>query len=150
MRSLLPALLLFLFSGSLVNGQFKSDLPDVDIPAAILNNNSAPGQFLIDPTRFHMNHGFSMSLMSINGQAISVGAYTNQMIFDLRDNLSVMTQFSLVQPGLLAGNNTLQNNQVFYQASLKYSPWSNTHLYFNFSNYPFYYQRANSTLLPLE
>lgn len=150
MRKLLLTLLLFLFSGGLVNGQFKAALPDVDIPTAILSNNPTPGQFLFDPTRFHMNHGFSMSLMSVNGQAVSVGAYTNQMIFDLRDNLSIMTQFSLVQPGLLAGSNRFQSNQVFYQASLKYSPWSNTHLYFNFSNYPFYYRRTNSTLLPLE
>ena len=125
-------------------GQLKSQVPEQNVGAMITGNNLSTTVPLLDPTRFDMHHSFSMSTMSLGGQAMNVAAYTNIMTYELNHNLHLGTRFSLVQPtGMMGpGNYGLNNTQFLYDANLQYRPSKNTLIEFNMSNRP-YYNRYN-------
>ena len=97
-----------------------------------------------------MNHNFGMNMMSFGGQSMSVGAYTNQMNYMIKDNLNLSTQFSLASP--MGGVNPYAKNgfggsQIYYGASLDYQPTENIFVKFSMNNYPRYgYARPYSSL----
>ena len=86
----------------------------------------------------------------MGGQSMTVGAYTNQMNYMVRDNLKLSTQFSLASP--LGGinpyaKNGLGGSQLYYGASLDYQPTENLFVKFSMNNYPRYgYARPYSSL----
>ena len=125
-------------------GQLKSQVPKQNVGAMITGNNLSTTVPLLDPTRFDMHHSFSMSTMSLGGQAMNVAAYTNIMTYELNHNLHLGTRFSLVQPtGMMGpGNYGLNNAQFLYDANLQYRPSENTLIEFKMSNRP-YYNRYN-------
>ena len=96
---------------------------------------------IFNPSRFNMNHSFSMSMMSMGSQSIGVASYTNNMNFTLRDNLRLQTYMTLMQPRMLSSDlgNPYANTQVYFNAALDYNPTPNTHLLISFGNYPSYY-----------
>ena len=110
----------------------------------ITGNNISETVSLLDPSRFNIYHSFSMSTMSLGGQAMNVAAYTNIMTYELNHNLHLGTRFSLVQPtGMMGpGNYGLNNTQFLYDANLQYRPSENTLIEFKMSNRP-YYNRYN-------
>ena len=99
---------------------------------------------------FSMNHNFGMNMMSFGGQSMSVGAYTNQMNYMIKDNLNLSTQFSLASS--MGGVNPYAKNgfggsQLYYGASLDYQPTENIFVKFSMNNYPRYgYARPYSSL----
>jgi len=122
------------------NAQLRSNSFHPDVPVNDQGLGYAQRHSFLDPSRFNMHQSFSMSVASGGGQSFSVGMYTNEMNFMLKDNLRLRTQFSLVQPN---GSNSLFNNQapggqVFYGASLEYQPRENLFLSFSLNNYPTY------------
>lgn len=121
-------------------GQFKHQVPRNTLPAG----GRAPSRVysgLLDPSRFHLQQGFSMSLMNVGNQVLSVGAYTNLMTFQLQDNLRLQTRFSLIQPSGLGQH--LLGGGFHYGATLEYQPTRNSSLHFSFDKYPAYrYQPA--------
>ena len=121
--------------------QFRSDVPTQTIPVNSRGLSHAQGLSMLDLNRFSMNHSFGMSMMSSGGQSMSVGAYTNQMDYMLRDNLRLSTQFSLSSP--MGGVNPYAKNgfggsQLYYGASLDYQPLENLSVKFSMDNYPRY------------
>jgi len=96
---------------------------------------------IFNPSRFNMNHSFSMSMMSMGSQSIGVASYTNNMNFSLRDNLKLQTYMTLMQPKMLSSDmsNPYANTQFYFNAALNYNPTPNTHLLISFGNYPSYY-----------
>ncbi|MFH1853669.1 MAG: hypothetical protein ABIA75_15135 [Candidatus Neomarinimicrobiota bacterium] len=133
-------ILVFSLLVSLAAAQFKNDVPRVDFPAELENLQSADSGSLFDPSRFQMQHGFSMSMSSFGGQSFGVGAYTNYMSFLLRDNLRLTTNFSLIQPSMLSGVEAANrlDGQVGYGAQLQYQPRPNLLLEVGFQTYPRY------------
>ena len=136
-------IIFFILCGGLW-GQLKSQVPEQNVGAMITGNNLSTIVPLLDPSRFNMHHSFSMSTMSLGGQAMNVAAYTNMMTYELNHNLHLGTRFSLVQPtGMMGpGNYGLNNTQFLYDANLQYRPSENTLIEFNMSNRP-YYNRYN-------
>ena len=133
-------IIIFLILNGGLWGQLKSQLPDQNAGAMITGNKISTTVPLLDPSRFNMRHNFSMSTMSIGGQAMNVAAYNNMMTYELNPNLQLGTSFSLVQPtGLMGpGNYGLKNTQILYDANLQYRPSENTLIEFNMSNRPYY------------
>ena len=126
---------------ALAFGQFRSQIPNQSVPVNTRGLSHAQGLSLIDPSRFSMNHNFGMSMMSLGGQSMSVGAYTNQMNYMLKNNLTLSTQFSLASP--MGGINPYAKNgfggsQINYGASLDYQPTENLFVKFSMNNYPRY------------
>jgi hypothetical protein len=127
-------------------GQLKSDLSQNN---AIFNNtvgSDGSVMSLFDPSRFSMNHSFSMSMLSMNSQSIGVASYTNNMNFSLRDNLQLQTYVTFMQPNMISSNtpNPYSNSQLYFNAAFDYSPTENTHFQVSFGNYPLYSRYQSS------
>ena len=137
------SIIFFILCGGLW-GQLKSQVPEQNVGAIITGNNLSTIVPFLDPSRFNMHHSFSMSTMSLGGQAMNVAAYTNMMTYELNPNLHLGTSFSLVQPtGVVGpGNYGLNKTKFLYDANLQYRPSENTLIEFNMSNRP-YYNRYN-------
>ena len=123
MRMLHNLIIIFCILNGGLWGQLKSQVPEQNVGAMITGNNLSTTVPLLDPTRFDMHHSFSMSTMSLGGQAMNVAAYTNIMTYELNHNLHLGTRFSLVQPtGMMGpGNYGLNNTQFLYDANLQLS-----------------------------
>ena len=66
---------------------------------------------LLDPQRFDIQQGFSMSMMSLGKQSVSVAGYTNNITYWANDNLRLNANILLYQPSINSFNNQgMQNN----------------------------------------
>ena len=121
-------------------GQLKSDLPHNDAIFEDMSVSDNSMMSLFDPSRFSMNHSFSMSMMNMNKQSMSVASYTNNMNFLLRNNLQLQTYVTFMQPNMISSNtrNPYSNSQLYFNTALDYSPTENTHFQVSFGNYPMY------------
>ena len=73
--------------------------------------------------------------------SLTVGSYTNQMNYIIKDNMRLSTSLSLSSPmnGINPyANNGLAGAQVYYGASLDYQPTKNLFIKFSMDNYPRY------------
>lgn len=140
MKNISNSLLVILLLSCLVFAQFRSQAAAPMIPVNSRGLSHTQNLSILDPSRFNMQHSFSLSMMNFSGQSLGLGVYNNQMNFMLKDNLRLQTQFSLVQPS--GGLDPMANNglggQVYYGASLDYQPTENFFLRFSMDNYPRY------------
>lgn len=132
---------LFAILTASVFGQFRRDVPNTNIRESIAGRTEYSSLF--DPNRYQMSHSFSMSILSMGGSPVSVGAYTNSFSFALSPNLILNTQVSLVQPSMGGINN---QGQLYYNVGVDYQPSENSSFSFKINNYPTYYQRSNQTI----
>ena len=127
-----------------IMSQLRSNLPMKGLPI------NTRGLSILDPNRFSINHSFGMSMTSFGGNSLSLGSYTNQMNYMIKDNMRLSTSFSLSSPmnGINPyANNGLGGTQIFYGASLDYQPTENLFVKFSMDNYPRYgYSRPYSRL----
>jgi hypothetical protein len=89
-----------------------------------------------------MSHGFTMSMMSVGGQSVSMAGFTNRITYLAMDNLRFdanvtlyKTQLPFQQKGAL-----MDQLDVAYDAGITYQPTKNSFLQLRFQNIP-YYQR---------
>jgi len=138
-RKISILILLFLLNGAVL-AQFKAQASIPDMPVNTQGLSSVQNLSLFAPERFNMNHSFSLSTSYAGGRSLGLGIYTNQMSFMLKDNFSLQTQVSLMQPSGAQNANFPQdlNSQIFYGASLNYEPFENFHISLNMNNYPRY------------
>lgn len=130
----LAIFLTFISIIGVVSGQLRSDIP-IPVNSEL---GSVAGASLLDPHRFSMRQGFSMSFTS-GGQfgSSSVSVYTNQMRYLITDNVVLDGTFHIAQPNFseVPGAN---NMQIFYQTALKWRPSEHFFISFSLSNMPRY------------
>ena len=107
---------------------------------------------LFDPDRFDIQQGFSMSMMSLGNQSVSIAGYTNNITYWAKDNLRLNANILLYQPSIsrFDNQNGLKNNpKVAFDAALIYQPTKNSFLEISIKNLPNYgiNNRLNSNLL---
>ena len=121
---------------SCLSAQLISQLPNQSPGTMITGSNSSEPLPLFDPSRFSMNHSFSMSAMNVGNQMINVAAYTNMMNYTLNPNLHIGASFSLIQPTGMQSplSYGLDKTQFVYNAHLRYKPTDNTFFEFRMSN----------------
>lgn len=129
--------------------QYKSEVQSGN---NLLNNPAQDSKSLLslfDPSRFNMNHSFSMSMLNMNNQSIGVASYTNNMNFTLRDNLRLQTYITLMQPKMISSElaTPYSNTQMYFDAVLDYNPTPNTHFQMIFGNYPLYSRYSTSPFM---
>ena len=133
-----------------IMSQLRSDLPMKALPINTQGLSKVQSLSILDPNRFSINHSFGMSMTSFGGNSLSLGSYTNQMNYMIKDNMRLSTSFSLASPmnGINPyANNGLGGTQIFYGASLDYQPTKNLFVKFSMDNYPRYgYSRPYSRL----
>jgi hypothetical protein len=113
------------------SAQFKSTIdPRPSVTESILR--TGDGNFLsglFDPSKFNMQHSFSLSYASFAGQGMSLGVYTNSMQYKFSDQLDVRTDISLMtSPFNSLGKDAQSSLNGLYlnRAELNYRPWKNT------------------------
>ena len=128
-----------------LSAQLISQLPNQSPGTMITGSNSSEPLPLFDPSRFSMNHSFSMSAMNVGNQIINVAAYTNMMNYTLNPNLHIGGSFSLIQPAGMQNplSYGMDKTQFVYDAHLRYKPTDNTFFEFRMSNNPYNNERRS-------
>lgn len=148
MRLKLNIILAGLLLAGIAFGQLIQDIRDLQRPEAMhLQSPNPTGLSLLDPDRFEMRHGFSMSMLSMGGLSFSVGSYQNTMTYWINNSMRLDTDLTLYQP--LGGVTPYMNQQgiqggVLFNTTLSMRPTDNTFLSFSFGNTPIYARRFNS------
>lgn len=137
-QSLKPILIL-IFSRVLI-AQFQADIPIRSLPSNVngqLNNHGSI--FSFDPENLNVNYGFTMSMMSMNGQSYSVAGFNNNISYALKKNLMVDANFTLSKSKIpLQQHSDLLNGlDLSYDAGLTYKPSENSYLQFRIQKIPF-------------
>jgi hypothetical protein len=143
MRHIFKPLVTVIFLSGIILAQFRMDVPTQTLPTNLNGELDAqPSLSLFDPARFDMSHGFTMSMMTIGGQSVSMAGFTNRITYMAMDNLRFdanvtlyKTQLPFQQQGAL-----LNQLDVAYDAGITYQPTKNSFLQLRFQNIP-HYQR---------
>lgn len=108
-------------------------------PSAAQQLRSVAGSSLLDPNRFSMSHGFSMSFMSGSGLAGGSGGlsvYSNQISYLLTDNMTITNQLYLVQPAMGGAQPGESNVQAYFNTAINWRIFRNTQFTLALSNMP--------------
>ena len=140
MRHIFKPLVTVIFLSGIILAQFRMDVPTQTLPTNLNGELDAqPSLSLFDPARFDMSHGFTMSMMSIGGQSVSMAGFTNRITYMALDNLRFdanvtlyKTQHPFQQQGAL-----MDQLDVAYDASITYQPTKNSFLQFRLQNIPY-------------
>ena len=140
MRHIFKPLITVIFLSGIILAQFRMDVPTQTLPTNLNGELDAqPSLSLFDPARFDMSHGFTMSMMSIGGQSVSMAGFTNRITYMALDNLRFdanvtlyKTQLPFQQQGAL-----MDQLDVAYDAGITYQPTKNSFLQFRLQNIPY-------------
>ncbi len=100
---------------------------------------------LLDPDRFQVRQGFSMSMIQSGKYSFGVGAYSNEMSYLFSNNLKLNAGFTYMVPSGGSPYNRLQplSNSLYYSASLEYKPTENSFFQLRIQNYPRYFNQSH-------
>ena len=129
----------FLLTG-IILAQFRMDVPTQTLPTNLNGELDAqPSLSLFDPARFNMSHGFTMSMMSVGGQSVSMAGFTNRITYLAMDNLRFDANVTLYKSQLPFQQQGALMDQldVAYDASITYQPTKNSFLQFRLQNIPY-------------
>lgn len=123
-------LLVVMLCFTTATAQFKSKVePRQTVSESIMRTDG--GSFLFgwfDPSKFNMRHSFSLSYQTFGGQGLSMGIYTNSMMYKFSDDLDIQADVSLMASPFNSFGKQAQNslNGLFLnRAELNYRPWKN-------------------------
>ncbi len=138
-RILIPFITTIFLSG-IILAQFRTDVPTQTLPTNLNGELDAqPSLSLFDPARFDMSYGFSMSMMSMGGQSVSMAGFTNRITYMAMNNLRLDANVTLYKTQLPFQQQGALMNQldVAYDAGITYQPTKNSFLQFRLQNIPY-------------
>ena len=126
---------------ALLAAQFKSQEQPVNMATVLRSTGEkAVGLIGLDPSKLHISHSYSMSMLSMGGQSATQGLYLNTLTYEFSAPLTVSLQWGMAhQPfGNTPNAPVLQNGPFLSGASLLYQPSKNTVLHFRFQRVPYH------------
>jgi len=135
---------LALAAGS-ARAQFKTD-PNRDPESSGSLITAPPSTVLFgwfDPSKFSMHHSVEFSYMSFAGQGMTMGTYTNSMMYQFADNLNaradVSMSFTPTNSFSSFGTKGANNFSGLYlrDAQINYRPWENFQVRLQYSQMPY-------------
>lgn len=139
--------------------QFKTQVEQESRVSAGMVQQSTPS-FLFgwfNPEKFTMRHSFSMSYQTMGGEGMSLGTYTNSMMYEFADNLNARADLSLSYSpynsfsGAFGKNQNSSLSSIYLsRAELNYRPWENVSVHLQFRQLPhgMYYSPFSSYYSP--
>lgn len=127
--------------------QLKKDAGKINI-SNTLETGAMQNSFFgfLDPSKFHMQHGFSVSYAAMGGGGIMMNTYTNTIDYKFSDQWSVRTILGIMNSpyNTLPGASYLNDAQFFGGAEVRYRPSEDTSLMLRIESVPagYYYQRG--------
>ena len=125
--------------------QFKNQAePQQTSSGGLITQPSSSNFFFgwFDPNRFTMHHSFSLSYMTFGGQGMSLGTYTNSMMYQFADNLDARADVSLsYSPFNSFGMKGTKDLSGIYlsRAQVDYRPWENVSVQLQYRQIPYGY-----------
>jgi hypothetical protein len=108
---------------------------------------SQPSSWLFgwfDPSKFSMRHSLEMSYMTFGGgQGMSLGTYTNSMLYQFSEKLDARADISLSYSPFnsftsgLGGKRNDLSALYLSRAEVNYRPWENTRIQLSFRQLPY-------------
>jgi len=94
-----------------------------------------------DPSRFQMRHMISMSYMTAGGQGLSLGTYTNSMLYRFADNLNARADISMSYSpfNTLSKFGGMKDFSGIYlsRAEVNYRPFENMSVHLQYMRMPY-------------
>lgn len=98
---------------------------------------SDPWFGLLDFSKLSMRHSYSLSYTSVGGQGLSLGMYTNSLMYKFSEVLDVQTDISLTHsPYSSFGNANAFSGLYLTRAQLNYRPTENMWFQLQFRQVP--------------
>ncbi|MBL51462.1 MAG: hypothetical protein CMG57_05845 [Candidatus Marinimicrobia bacterium] len=143
MQLILKQILIISCLCSLMLAQFRIDVPVKTLPSNLngeLDGHSSLSLF--DHARFDMSHGFSMQMISMGEQSISMAGFTNRINYLAMDNLNLDVNVTLFKTQIPFQQQVtlLDQLDIAYDAGITYQPTKNSFLELRFQKIP-HYQR---------
>ncbi len=132
--------LIILLTPLLASAQFKTQAKSMPLSDRLKSGQTGSFGILgLDPSRFSMQHSYSMSYASIGGKGFTQGLYLNTMTYQFSIPLTVSLQLGMAHNPLQGANTAsiLQNGFFVSGAQIRYQPSKNTVLQFNFQQTPY-------------
>ena len=130
----------------IINTAFSQFIPE-HAPKLVPNNLHGQLDYsalsLFDSDRFDIQQGFSISMMNVGNQSVSVAGYSNNITYWANNNLRLNANILLYQPVINALGNQNNGPKIALDAGLIYQPTKNTFLQINFKNLPNYGSNNN-------
>ena len=124
--------------GSLL-AQFKVQSAQPSIVNSIIRPTSLLDfQSLIDPSKLLMRQQYSLSYSSFGNEAISLGQYTNSMMYQFNENLNARFDVTLQHSpyNSLGKNGDVLNGIFLNRAEINYKPLDNLFLKLSYQKIP--------------
>ena len=144
-RYIVTALVILALVGSTTRAQFKTQIEQESrVSNSIYQQPEETSLFgWFNPEKFHMHHSLSFSYQTIGVQGVSLGTYTNSMMYRFADNFNVQTDISMSYSPTKSltsfngkGNSDL-SGVYLSRAELNYRPWNNVLLEVQYRQMPF-------------
>ena len=121
--------------------QFKTSVsPRSTVAESLVKTDNGGFMFgLFDPNNFSMRHSFSLSYQTFGSQGLSMGMYTNSMMYKFSDDLDVSADISLMASPFNTLGKQYQSSLsglFLNRAELNYRPWKNTLFQIQFQQVP--------------
>lgn len=144
---IVTALVILALVGSTARAQFKTQ---VEQESRVSNSiYQQPDQSFLfgwfNPEKFHMSHSVSFSYMTMGGQGVSLGTYTNSMTYEFANNLNARADVSLsyspfASSSLMTkGMKNSLSSIYLSRAEVNYKPWDNVSVQFQYRQLPYGY-----------
>jgi hypothetical protein len=105
---------------------------------------------LLDPSRLHMSHSYSLMYTSSRAGSYSLGMYLNSIEYQVSDPLKIRIDVAyLHQPGALIGarNNSVIDGRILPGISINWQPTKNMFFHIGYRQVPVTYRYSNSNPL---
>ena len=142
MKKILPIILLVALLGSYpVFGQLKNQDKPIQIKQELMRpiQDRFLGLSIFDPSKFSMQHSFSMSYFSLGGRGVSQGLYLNTMTYQVSSPLLLKLQWGIQNfpyNSLAKNNPAFQGGFFLSGAELQYKPSDKLEMRIQFNRMP--------------
>lgn len=138
----IAATLVLLVCAATSMAQFRSQ-PGLDAKVSDgLIQQSSPSLLFgwFNPDKFHMRHSLSFSYQTLGSQGLSLGTYTNSMMYEVADNLNARADVSLSYSpyNSFAAHDRQDFSSIYLsRAQLDYKPWDNFMVQLQYRSIPY-------------
>lgn len=133
-------ILVTLFAAGSVHAQFKdTDIIKPGVKSFIVDEGDSFLFGLFDPSKFSMNHSYSMSYSTFGGNGLALGVYTNSMMYRFSDNMELQVDANLVHSPYSSFGDNFTNSITgihLSSARLNYRPWKNFSVSLSYQQLP--------------
>ena len=126
-----------------LSAQFKSQIENEGRVSDGLLNQSAPSLLFgwFDPSKFQMHHSIDFTYTTMGGQGMSLGTYTNSMLYQFSDKLDARADLSLSYSPTNSFSTFGKKNDLssvyLSRAQVSYRPWENVSLMVQYRALPY-------------